>query len=987
MEPAPMPAATPAPMPAAAQETPPAATPATQEPMPMAPATPPALDWSKLGSEFKARNLGPFITGGRIVDVAVDPRSDSTIYAASASGGLFKTVNNGTTWTCIFEKEGTISIGDIAIDPSNPETIWIGTGESNNQRSSYWGDGIYKSTDGGKTWTNVGLKDSHHIGRIVVDPTNSNVVYVAALGHLYSYNEERGLFRTTDGGTTWQKVLYVNERVGVVDVTIDPQHPNVLYAASYERLRRPWNFDGEGPGSAIYKSTDQGTTWTKLGGGLPSGEIGRIGIEVYPKNPNIVYAVVPNHNKIFDAKSLAAVKKEEDGNFTTPIGAKVKIENNEVKIVSVDRDSIAARAQLGQGRTLYEINGRAVTNETDLANAFSALRPGDTFPMLVGNAEKKDTITIALDNSMEREIGGEVYRSEDAGNTWTKQNTAPAGGDPDYYYGQLRIDPQNDQQIYLAGVPLFSSSDAGKTWKTDTAGSVHVDHHSLWINPKNSNHLILGNDGGFHMSYDKGATWDHFYNLPITQFYAITVDTQAPYHVYGGTQDNGSWGGPSSSFDGRGIGESEWYRVGGGDGFYVSVDPTDSDEVIAESQFGALFKLNKKTGFRRGIQPPQSDPNDNPDRYNWNSPVLRSQHDPRTIYFGGNKLFKSFNTGDDWLTISPDLSGHDLSKISGNVPYGTITTIAESPSDKNRLLVGTDDGKLQWTNDGGKNWTEMSSRLPFRPAGWWCTRVVLSKHDPNTAYATFSGYREDDFRPYLFVTTDAGATWQSIAGDMPNAPVNVLVEDPENKSVLYVGTDLGLFASVNRGKNWFTMVNDLPRVAVHDLAIQTRDKALVVGTHGRAFYIVDDISPISSASEDALKKTAHLFPVRNLPRAQGTTLAEKISGNRNLVSPNLVPGRIISYHLLQTVSASEISLEVVDAEGKTITKLEPKTEAGLHRISWNPEGGGFGGRRRGGGGGPRRPGGPGAPPRGPINTADAQVILKVKGEEFKVPLE
>lgn len=901
--------------------------------------------------KFNFRAIGPTATGGRIVDIAVDPRSDHTIYAASASGGLWKTLNNGTTWNCIFEKEGTISLGDIAIDPNNPDTIWVGTGEANNQRSSYWGDGVYKSTDGGESWKHMGLTDTHHIGRIVVDPSDSRVVYVAAAGHLYTSNEERGLFKTSNGGRTWEKVLYISPTVGVIDVVIDPLRPSIVYAAAYERLRRPWDFDGNGPGSAIYRSEDSGKTWERAEGGLPSGDIGRIGLAVYPKDPRIVYATVSNQNRPATPAKKPQAVVTEDGTVKLPFGLEVKFEEAGCVIVDVDNGSAASRAGVRDGNTLSAVGGSEVTDQEMLVEAVNRLKPNDVLDIDV--LKESQTISFQYFVPQDRsgnQIGGEVYRSDDAGITWKKVNERPVGGNPGYYYGQIRVDPNDAQQLYMLGVPMYRSSDGGKTWSGDGAPSVHVDHHALWINPKNSNHLLLGNDGGFHITYDKCATWDHVYNLPLAQFYAIGVDMQYPYHVYGGTQDNGSWGGPSAPRGFGSVGRFDWYRVGGGDGFYVQVDPRDSNTVIAESQFGVIQRLDRTTGNSRSVRPPQSDPEGARDRYNWNSPILMSVHDPRVIYFGGNKLFKSFNQGDDWLVISPDLTTADADRLKGNVPHCTITTISESAINRNVLMVGTDDGKVHLTKDGGENWTDMSGRFPLQPEGWWCSRVQLSSHDDQTAYVSFTGYREDDFRPFVFKTTDGGENWTSIASNLPMEPVNVIKEDPVNANVLYLGTEFGVWVSVNQGSKWLQIDSGLPRVAVHDLLIHPRDMDLVIGTHARGAFIMDDITPLQEVDDEMMSRPVYLFKVRPAIMYSTRTSSSSISGNRRWLAESPPRGLQISYHLQESPD-EDLKLEVFNEDNERVAELEPTNNVGINRVQWS-----FSGNRggRGGRGGGRR---------------------------------
>ncbi len=581
------------------------------------------------------------------------------------------------------------------------------------------------------------------------------------------------------------------------------------------------------------------------------------------------------------------------------------------------------------------------TNEKQLRDFFAALKPGDQIEIVISQDQTERKVQLsATDTPQPGQIGGEIYRSEDGGSTWKKMNQAPVGGTPAYYYGQIRIDPQDDQRLYVLSVPVYVSSDGGKTFKSDGAPSVHVDHHALWVNPKNPNHLMLGNDGGFHISYDRANKWDYVFNLPLAQFYAIGVDMQHPYHVYGGLQDNGSWGGPSKS-GGSNVGREDWYRVSGGDGFYVQVDPNDHNLIISESQFGAIGRLDRSTGQRVSIRPPQS--GTAPDRYNWNSPILMSFHDPRVIYFGGNKLFKSFNRGDDWLTISPDLTTNDPAKISGNVPHCTITSIAESRLDKNLLMVGTDDGKLHITRDGGKSWQDISDNFPYRPNTWWCSRVEFSHADKNKAYVSFTGYREDDFRAFVFKTTNGGESWNSLAANLPAESVNVIKQDPINPTTLYVGTEFSAYVSLDDGGTWCELGEGLPRVSVQDLLVHPRDNDLVIGTHGRGIYILDRIKPLQDFKPGVLDKPAHLFSINDwtpLPRSASGGFA----GDRKRTVPNPETGTAIWYHLKDEIQKDGISLTVFNAAGQEVAKLDTETKAGLHRVMF-PSAGRGGSRR------------------------------------------
>ena len=700
--------------------------------------------------DLKWRAVGPAFQGGRIESIACPSGYTSTIYVGVGAGNLWKSENNGTTWRPIFENESTFAIGSVAISESNPDVVWVGTGEVLMARSSYAGTGVFKSADGGRTWQNMGLHGTYHVAKVLIDPHNPDIVYVAAIGHNYSYNEQRGLFKTSDAGKTWDKILYVSEKVGCVEVIMDPADNQTLYAVMWERDRKAWNNASVGKGSEVHKSTDAGRNWEMLTNGLPKGKhVGRIGLAIAQSNPDVIYALVDNH----------------------------------------------------------------------------APRPE-------GN----------------RRIGGEVYRSDNKGRTWRKVNQDNLPTRIGYDFCLIRVSPDNENRIYVLGTYLLTSYDGGKTYKRNQGKIVnlrphgskvlHLDHHDLWIDPLNPDRLILGTDGGLYMSYDRGQTWLRLNNIPIAEVYAVTVDMASPYNIYIGTQDNAALYGPSdyTLMDGQ---PEPWKHVyldrwGGGDSFFSPVDPTDYNIVYYEHQFGDLRRKNLKDGSTKAIKPrvPRGEP---ALRYNWMTPFVISHHNPFTLYYGANKVFKSINRGDDWTCISPDLTTHPGPEKQGNVPYGTITTISESPLKPGLIYVGTDDGNVQATRDDGINWTKIGDELPDK----WVSRVAASQHEFGTVYVSLTGYREDDFEKYLYMSRNFGRTWESIVGNLPSESTNVIAEDPRDNDILYVGTDLGVYTTLDRGKTWISLCNNLPTTPVHDLIVHPRENELVIGTHGRSVFILD----------------------------------------------------------------------------------------------------------------------------------------------------
>lgn len=790
---------------------------------------------------IKFRNIGPSIMSGRVVDVDVNPSDPTEFYVAYATGGLWYTNNNGQSFTPVFDSADVITIGDIAVNWKT-RTIWVGTGEVNSSRSSYAGIGIYKSRDNGKTWQFLGLPESQHIGKIQLHPTDDNIAWVAVLGHLYSPNKERGVYKTTDGGATWKQTLYVDDNTGAVDLDINPINPNELYAAMWYRTRSASNFEEGGKTSGIYKSTDGGNTWnllTKPGSGFLTGDVaGRIGLAVYSKNPQIVYAIVDNQTARPDT-----AKRD-----TT------KYVLNDFKNLTGEQFALLNEARLD---TFFKYNGMSrkyKAKEVKRLVSTGQLKPTAIYDFLYVNTGFEGT-----------PVGAEVYRSDDAGQSWKKVNTKALNlySTYGYYFGKIFVSPYNDQKLVITGFDIEQSNDGGKTFSRIDKENTHADHHVAWIDPQRDSHIIIGNDGGCNITYDNGQHWFKANTPAVGQFYSVFVDNARPYNVYGGLQDNGVWYGPSNNRE-----SYRWYDNGsypfksimGGDGMQVQVDTRDNTTTYTGFQFGnysRLNRLNPRETARRIT--PQHSLGEKPYRFNWQTPVLISKHNQDIIYFGGNKLFRSFNKADTFEVISPDLTNGGG---NGDVPFGTITTIAESPLRFGLLYAGTDDGNIQITKDAGASWTLLNPATTKKgqssvlPKGLWTSRLIASKYKEGRVYAELSGYRNDDFNAYLYVSEDYGTTWSQLGKDLPAEPLNVIREDPKNENILYVGSDGGLYVSFDRGQSFMMWDAGLPQsIPVHDIAIQERENEIVLGTHGRSIYIakLDDVQGLQK-DRDWLKK-------------------------------------------------------------------------------------------------------------------------------------
>jgi photosystem II stability/assembly factor-like uncharacterized protein len=829
-------------------------------------------------SGLKFRSIGPAVASGRVMAIAVNPRNKFEYYVGVASGGVWKTVNDGTTWTPVFDKEGSYSIGWVALDPSDPAVVWVGAGESNSQRSVAYGDGIYRSDDGGKNWQNLGLKKSEHIGRVVIDPRDSKVVYVAAEGPLWGPGGDRGLYRSADGGKTWKAVLNISENTGVVDVAIDPTNPDIVYAAAYQRRRHVFTLIDGGPESAIYKSTDAGVSWNKLKSGLPTVDMGRIGLAVSAVDPSVVYA------------------------------------------------------------TIEAADGK-----------------------------------------------GGIFRSNDRGATWERQNEFDAGAQ---YYARIFTDPKNVDRIFVMNVSLRESLDGGKTLRKVNETNHHGDNHAIWIDPENTRHWLLGSDGGMAETWDDAKSWQFKANLPTVQFYDVAVDNALPfYNVCGGTQDYFSWCGPAHTRNINGIMNSDWFVTTGGDGFRSQVDPVDANTIYSESQYGVLVRYDKPTGQELVLQPREGK-GEPPLRWNWDSPVIISPHSHTRLYFAANKLFRSDDRGDTWKAISGDLTRQidrnklpvmgkvwDPDAVAKNVStsfYGNIVALSESPKKEGLLYVGTDDGLIQVTGDGGQSWTKYE-KFTGVPENTYVSRLAASQYDVNTVYAAFDNHKNEDFKPYLLKSTDAGKTWTSIAGGLPeNGTVLAFAEDTMN--LLFAGTEFGAFFTIDGGQKWVQLKGGLPTVAVRDMVMQAREGDLVIATFGRGFYVLDDVSALRQIKTESVEQAASLFPVKDsLLYIERHPLGEPkkgFQGDAFYTADNPPYGAVFTAYLKEKLKTKkekrqeaekeaakknqtrpyptndelraeaeeakpEVYFVVYDESGAAIRRVEGSTESGFQRAAWD----------------------------------------------------
>ena len=944
-------------------QQPPAQQPAAQRPQPVPPIN---QSDDPLLKTFRWRSIGPASMGGRIDDIEAVESNPSIFYVGFATGGLWKTTNNGTTFTPIFDTYPVSSIGDIAIAPSNPNIVYVGTGEPNNRQSSSFGNGMYKSTDAGKTFKQIGLADTQSIARVVVHPRNPDVVYVAAVGHLFGPNEERGLYKTTDGGKTWTKSKFIDADTGFIDVVMDPSNSETLYAASYQRRRTPWGFNGGGPNSAIWKTTNGGRSWTRLAGsGLPDGGgiIGRIGLAVSRSNPRIVYAQIE-------------------------VGASAGTGGNVTAEGKPAPPSQGGFGGFGGGGAQQQRPGQP---------------PPPPDPKKAG-----------------------VWRSDDGGRSWrvvSNNNNRPM------YYSQIRVDPGNPEIVYTMGAPFHKSTDGGKTFKV-VPGIAHSDHHALWIDPKNPQHLLLGNDGGLDVSYDQGETWEFVNTIAVGQFYAISADMQRPYLVCGGLQDNGSWCGPSATRNSNGITNADWFRVGGGDGFYTSNDPSTPTIIFAQSQDGNVTRLDLTTGQTVNIRPrapqpprgprqapageppvppggredvtqpqpstpagnqpqppagqrapgaqageaqaflqrlaeqagfaPSREPNIVPTppagqqyRFYWNTPTVLSPHNPSIVYIGADRLFISRDRGQTFtmtadLTRNFDRFKEAIMGVAGDAPmaskhdgagaFSNIVTISESPVVPGVLWVGTNDGNVQVSRDGGATWKNVAANAKGVPDGTHVSRVEASHFDAGTCYVAFDGHRTDDHKPYVFVTKDFGETFAAISDGLPVGNVNVIREDPKNRNLLYLGTEYAFYVSLDAGKSWKRFMTGLPTVRIDDILVHPRDNDLIVGTHGRSIWIIDDITALQKLTDEALKSDVTLFEPRAATLwADNIRERRNVGGAKNFTGDNPERGAVISYYLANPPQG-DVTITIADVTGKTVREFKGTANQGLNRVRWNLSG-------------------------------------------------
>ena len=846
------------------------------------------------------RNIGPTIMSGRVVALEVNPNDPTKFYVAYASGGVWYTDNNGTSFRSISEDWPTQNIGEITMDWNN-EILWVGTGENNSSRSSYSGIGILKTDPNGSNWVNVGLTDSHHIGKILINPTNKDHVIVGVTGHLYSKNKNKGVYVTKDGGSSWKKTLFIDDVTGIIDMAYTPNSFNIMYATAWEKDRKAWNFNEGGKGSAIYKSIDAGETWdniSKEDSGFPVGDgVGRIGIAVFDEN--IIYAVLDN--QFFRNRN----SEQNDEGISRDSFKNMSIQEFN-KISDKDLKSFLRSNRFPSKYTVEKI-------KSDIDD--KKISPSDLYKYLVD--ANSDLFNTPI-------IGAEVYRSNDGGKNWAKTHESFLDGVYNtygYYFGKIHVDPSNSDKIYTYGVPIITSDDGGKSFYRIGKENVHADHHDLWINPNKPGHLINGNDGGVNITYDDGKNWIKNNSTEVGQFYAINVDYEKPYNVYGGLQDNGVWKGPHNSLENKRWnmnGKYPWEMIMGGDGMEIQIDNRDSNTVYTGFQFGFYYRLELDSGTRKLIKPVH-ELGESPYRFNWQTPILLSPHNQDILYFGTNHFHKSNDRGDSWQLTSKDLT--NVGK-KGNVPYGTITTIAESPLVKDLLYVGSDDGLIHVSKNGGETWKNISKNLP---QDMWVSKVYASSHNEKVIYASLNGYRWDNFSPYLYKSENYGKTWTSLSSNLPDSPINVVIEDNVNQNILYIGNDHGVYVSLDSGTNWEPFSSGLTSAAVHDLVIQKDENHLLVGTHGRSIYLTE-IEKIQRLSNEILKSSLYIYPLKSIRKLPSWGVKRSIWSEPNNPSLELT---------IFSSSKKDYQLSIIDTEGNTIYNVSDKLDRGFNFIDYN----------------------------------------------------
>jgi len=819
----------------------------------------------------KWRSVGPSTQSGRVIAIHAPSSDPKQVFVAFATGGLYRTTDDGITWDSLFDNQSAYAIGDFAVSKDG-KTIWVGTGENNSQRTSYSGTGVFKSTDAGKTWTNMGLEETHRIGAVLIDPKDEKTVWVAAVGALYSQNPNRGIYKTTDGGKTWQWILKIDEYTGAIDLAMDPRNSNVVYASTWDRDRRAWNFREGGPGSAIYKTTDGGKSWNKLTNGLPKyGELGRIGLAVAPSKPDTVYAFMDNQ------------APEEPGfDERIPSGALTVqrfLTLEEDVFVQVDPKVLDAffesylPSDAKAADVVQKVKDKKMTME-DIGKLMQKRNP-NVFDFGLMNAQ--------------------VYRSDDAGKTWKKAHQMRIGEHGGYYGGKVFVNPSNPNDICITGVGLLRSHTGGATWE-EVADGNHADQHAYWFDPTNPKRQYDGTDGGLYISGDDGETWRHIENLNVGQFTTLAVDNKIPYNIYGGLQDNGTMKGTT-----RGI----WTTIGGGDGSAVAIDPRDTDDVVyVASQFGAHNAINQKTNDRWSAR--AQGQRGEVLRYNWVSPIIVSPFHPDIVYLGANRLFRSMNKGRSYVAISPDLTKN---LPDGDVPYSTIKDVSESPLQFGLIYVGCDDGNVKMTPDGGVQWVDIPTPQPKK----WVSRIIASRYDKATVYCSQSGYREDDWSAYLWKSTDYGKTWKSIVNNLPAETVNVIREDPNQENILYVGTDMGVYVSFNKGDSWEALAGGLMTTPVHDIAIQARDQELVIGTHARSVWVLP-LTWVYDISPELRNTDIKLWPMDSMRR-------DRTWGYRGALwdtADQKVPDLKITFW---TKHAGKATIRLKDKDGKVVKEM------------------------------------------------------------------